>query len=333
MSGRLHIQIVSIAAVSVAALGLAACSSSGSGTGTKSASGKNLQLIVGNASDPFYITMECGAQREAKALGVNLKVGGPPSFTVPGQKPLIDDAIVTKPDALLVAPTDSSKLDSDLQRVQSNGTKIVFVDTSSSDTSLGVSRISSDNVAGGKLAADEIGALVGGKGTVAVISMAKGTSTTDARVQGFDEEMAAKFPNIKLLPEQNDVAATTTAATTFMESDITANPTLVGAFAANTVTAQGAAAGIQHAGKTGKIKLATFDADTPQVQMLQSDTIQVAIAQEPGVEGSDAVQQAVNALEGKPVTANIATPLIAVTRQNMNDSNVKPYIYKNSCGG
>jgi ABC-type sugar transport system substrate-binding protein len=39
---------------------------------------------------------------------------------------------------------------------------------------------------------------------VAVISVAKGVSTTDARVAGFQAEMAAKFPGIKLLPEQND---------------------------------------------------------------------------------------------------------------------------------
>lgn len=335
MPGRLHVQIASLAAVGIAALGLAACSSGSSGksaSGSSGASGKNLQLIVGNASDPFYITMECGAEQEAKKLGVNLKVSGPPSFTVPGQKPLIDDAVVTKPDALLVAPTDASKLDPDLQRVQSNGTKIAFVDTASANSSLGVTRISSDNVAGGKLAADKLGALIGGKGTVAVISMAKGTSTTDARVQGFDAEMAAKFPNIKLLPEQTDVAATTTAATTFMESDIVANSNLAGVFAANTVTAQGAAAGLQHAGKTGKVKMATFDADTPQVQMLQANTIQVAIAQEPALEGTDGVEQAVNALEGKTVTANIATPLIAITKQNMNDSNVAPFIYKSNCG-
>lgn len=336
MPGRLHIRIASLTAIAIAALSVTACSSGGSGnssSSSSSASGKKLQLIVGNASDPFYITMECGAQQEAKKLGVHLKVDGPPSFTVPGQKPLIDDAVVTKPDALLVAPTDASKLDPDLQRVQSNGTKIAFVDTSSSNTSLGVTRISSDNVAGGKLAADKLGALVGGKGTIAVISMARGTSTTDARVQGFDAEIKAKFPGITLLPEQNDVAATTTAATTFMESDIVAHPNLVGAFAANTVTAQGAAAGLQHSGKAGKVKMATFDADTPQVQMLQSNTIQVAIAQEPAVEGADGVQQAVNSLEGKSVTASIATPLIAVTKQNMDDPSVAPYIYKSSCGG
>jgi ABC-type sugar transport system substrate-binding protein len=291
----------------------------------------SMQLIVGNASDPFYVTMECGAEQEAAKLGVSLKVGGPPSFTVPGQKPLIDDVEVTKPSALLVAPTDTSKLDSDLQQVQGGGTKIVFVDTASSDTSLGVSRISSNNMAGGQLAADSLGQLLGGKGTVAVISMAKGTSTTDARVQGFEQEMQAKYPGIKLLAEQNDVAATTTQATTFIESDITANSGLSGVFTANTVTAQGVAAGLQHTSEGGKIKMVTFDAEPAEVQMLQSNVAQLVIAQEPAVEGADGIEQAVDAIQGKPVTASIPTPLIAISSSNLSSN--QQYVYKASTAG
>jgi ribose transport system substrate-binding protein len=326
-------------------LAASACSSSSStttgssspSTGTSSSSaaasaaGKNLQLIVGTKSDDFYVTMECGAKAEAKKLGVNLTVNGPSTFSVPLQKPLIDAVQVTKPDALMIAPTDASALDSDLQRVQSSGTKLIFVDTSSSNTSLGLSRISSDNMAGGKLAADTLGAQLGGKGVVAVISVAKGVSTTDARVQGFQREMAAKYPGIKLLSEQNDDADSVTTATSFIEADISGNPGLNGAFAANVLTAEGVAAGVQHAGKTGKIKLATFDADPTQMTMMQQGTIQLAIAQEPAVEGADAVDQAVNALTGKTVQANIATPLIAVTPQNMNSAAVKPYVYVGSC--
>jgi ABC-type sugar transport system substrate-binding protein len=305
--------------------------SSSTSSSAASAAGKNLELIVGTKSDDFYVTMECGAEAEAKKLGVNLTVNGPSTFSVPLQKPLIDDAIVTKPDALLVAPTDSAALDPDLEKVQNNGTKIVFVDTSSSDASLGISRISSDNAAGGKLAADTLGQMLGGKGTVAVISVAKGVSTTDARVQGFQQEMAAKYPRIKLLSEQNDDADSVTTATSFIEADISGNTGLNGAFAANVVTAEGVAAGVQHAGKTGKVKLATFDADATQMTMMQQGTIQLAIAQEPALEGQDAVEQAVNALTGQTVQANIATPLIAVTPQNMNSASVKPYIYVGSC--
>ena len=103
-------------------------------------------------------------------------------------------------------------------------------------------------------------------------------------------------------------------------------------FAANVITAEGAASGIQHAGKSGKIKLATFDADTAQVADLKNGSLQLAIAQEPALEGADAVQQGLNAIEGKTVTKQIATPLIAVTPQNMNSASIKPYIYASSCG-
>ena len=329
MGSRLTTATAGVAILALAA-SLAACgSSSSSGSGT--AANKHLELIVGTKSDNFYVTMECGAEREAKKLGVSLTVTGPATFSVPEQKPLIDAAEVSKPDALLVAPTDSAALDPDLLRVQHNGTKIVFVDTSSSDSAIGISRISSDNAAGGKLAADKLGALLGGKGTVAVISVAKGVSTTDARVQGFDAEMAAKFPGIKLLPEQNDDADSVTTAAQFIEGDISANPDLGGAFAANVITAEGAAAGIDHAHKSGKVQLATFDADPTQMTMLANGTIQLAIAQEPAVEGADGVEQAVDALGGKPVTKNIATPLIAITPQNMNSPSVKPYIYVSGC--
>ncbi|HMH91052.1 MAG TPA: hypothetical protein VK586_08210 [Streptosporangiaceae bacterium] len=58
----------------------------------------------------------------------------------------------------------------------------------------------------------------------------------------------------------------------------------------------------------------------------------LAIAQEPAVEGADAVQQGLNAIEGKPVTKQIATPLMAITPQNMDSPTIKPFIYASTCG-
>jgi ABC-type sugar transport system substrate-binding protein len=122
-----------------------------------------------------------------------------------------------------------------------------------------------------------------------------------------------------------------TTASSFIEGDITANPNLAGAFAANVITAQGAASGIAHAHKTGNVKLATFDADPTQMSMMHSGTIQLAIAQEPALEGADAVEQGLNAIDGKTVAKTIATPLIAITPTNMNSASIKPYIYASSC--
>jgi ribose transport system substrate-binding protein len=331
MPGRITTAVGGASVVALTVGLVSACGSSSSG-GSSGSAKKTEELIVGTKSDDFYVTMECGAEAEAKKLGVKLTVTGPATFSVPQQKPLIDAAQVSKPNALLVAPTDSQALDPDLLKVKKNGTKIIFVDTSSSNTALGLSRISSNNAAGGKLAADQLAKLIGGKGTVAVIDVAKGVSTTDARVQGFQAEMAAKYPNIKVLPEQNDDADSVTAASSFVEGDISGHPTMNGVFAANVITAEGAASGIQHAGKSGKIKLSTFDADTTQVADLKNGSLQLAIAQEPALEGADAVEQGLNAIEGKTVTKQIATPLMAVTPQNMNSASIKPYIYASSCG-
>jgi ribose transport system substrate-binding protein len=345
MSRVFPASVTGLAAMAVVAVGLSACSSSSSSSTSSSTSssstssstsaaaagaGKTVDLIVGTKSDDFYVTMECGAQAEAAKLGVKLAVNGPADFSVSEQAPILNAIAVAKPDALIVAPTSATALDPELQRIQGEGIKLIFVDTDSSDTSLGLSRITSDNTGGGKLAADSLATAIGGKGTVAVINVMPGISTTDARIQGFDQEMSAKYPNIKVLPVQYDNDSAATAATQ-VEGDITAHPDLSGVFATNVLSAQGAATGVDHSGKSGSVKVATFDADPQQIQALQSNTIQLAIAQDPYLEGEDGVIQAVNALTGKTVTANIGTPLVAITRSNMSQPSVSKYVYVSSC--
>jgi ABC-type sugar transport system substrate-binding protein len=341
MSHRYPALVTGMVAVTAMGMGLAACSSnsssssssassSKSSSSTSSAAGKTLELVVGTKSDDFYVTMECGAEAEAKTLGVNLTVTGPADFTPTEQAPILNAVAVSKPDALIVAPTDENALNPELSRISGEGTKIVFVDTTTSDPSIAVSHITSNNVGGGELAAQNLAQEIGGKGTVAVIDVNPGISTTEARIQGFDEEMKAHYPNITVLSTQYDQDSSATAASE-AASDISAHPNLSGVFATNVLTAEGAATGVQHAGRAGKVKVATFDADPEQMQALQSNAIQLAIAQSPYLEGEDGVLQAVNALTGKPVTANIGTPLEAITRQNMNEPSVQQYVYKSSC--
>jgi ribose transport system substrate-binding protein len=332
MSHRYPALVLGTAALTVLSAGVAACSSSSSGSGSSgsSAAGKHLELVVGTKSDDFYITMECGAEAEAKKLGVNLTVNGPADFSPSEQAPILNAVVASKPDALIVAPTDTKALNPELTRISAAGTKLVFVDTTTSDPSVAVSHITSDNVGGGKLAADALAAQIGGKGTVAVIDVNPGISTTDARIQGFAAEMKAKYPGITVLGTQYDNDSSATAASQ-VTSDIAAHPNLSGVFATNVLSAQGAATGVQHAGKSGTVKVATFDAEPQQIQALHSNTIQLAVAQDPYLEGQDGVDQAVDALTGKPVTANIGTPLVAITPKNVDSASVQQYIYKSAC--
>ena len=348
MAHRKSVRVAGIAVAAVIPMALAACSSGSSGSSSSSttsgssapgtaassaaAAGKsyNVELVVGTKSDDFYVTMECGAMAEAKTLGVNLTVTGPADFSAPEQAPILNAVAASKPDALIVAPTDTKALNPALTRIGNEGVKVVFVDTTTTDPSVAVSHITSDNTGGGKLAADSLAAQIGGKGTVAVINVNPGISTTDARIAGFTAEMKAKYPNITVLGTQYDNDSSATAASQ-VEADITAHPNLSGVFATNVLSAQGAATGIQHAGAAGRVKVATFDAEPQQITALKSNTIQLAIAQSPYLEGQDGVEQAVNALSGKPVSANIGTPLVAITQQNVNSASVQKNIYVASC--
>ena len=353
MARSKSVRVAGIAVAAVIPIALAACSSSSSSTASSpssssaggasssgasgassspAAAGKNynLELVVGTKSDDFYVTMECGAMAEAKTLGVNLTVTGPADFSAPEQAPILNAVAASKPDALIVAPTDTKALNPELSRIANEGVKVVFVDTTTTDPSVAVSHITSDNTGGGKLAADSLATAIGGKGTVAVINVNPGISTTDARIAGFNAEMKAKYPGITVLAVQYDNDSSATAASQ-VEADITAHPNLSGVFATNVLSAQGAATGIQHAGASGKVKVATFDAEPQQITALKANTIQLAIAQSPYLEGQTGVEQAVNALSGKPVTANIGTPLVAITQQNVNSPSVQKNIYVSSC--
>lgn len=333
MYPRARVYVALAAAATLVAAGGCGKSNSGSsggGGGSTDLSSKTVELIVGVKDDPFYITMTCGAKAEAEKLGVKFKSDGSAQWDVSQQRPIIDAVAATKPAGLLISPVDTDALTPDLKQLQDAGSKVVLVDTTVTDSSIGVSRISSDNEAGGKTAADALAKEMGDTGSAIVISVKPGVSTTDARIKGFQNQIKAAHPNITLLPVQYDNDDPAKAAQ-LVQATIAAHPDLGGVFADNVKTAEGVAAGVNQAGKKGKIKISAFDAGPQQVQDLKDGTVQVLIAQDPGSIGVQGVDQAVAAIKGDSVKASIGTTLVAITSENMNDPTVSKYFYKGSC--
>jgi ribose transport system substrate-binding protein len=102
-------------------------------------------------------------------------------------------------------------------------------------------------------------------------------------------------------------------------------------FATNLFSAQGVATGVRQAGKSGTVKVVGFDAGPDQIKQLKAGQVQALVAQKPYDIGQQGVQQAVAALTGKKVTANIGTTSLIITKANVNQPSVKKYIYKASC--
>jgi ribose transport system substrate-binding protein len=285
-------------------------------------------LVAGIASDAFYLTMNKGAQAEAKKLG-NVKVkftGSPAAFSPPTQIPFLNGAIARHPDAILIAPTDKTALISPIQRAISAGIPVATVDTFISKP-IAFTNISTDNLAGGRAAADALVKAIGGSGDVAAISVNPGISTTDQRAQGFAQELK-KYPNVHYLGIQycNDDQ---TKASNQTSALLAAHSNLKGIFAMNVVSGNGVTQAVKAAGKAGKVKLVEFDAGPPQVQALKAGTIDALIAQYPYGIGRQGVFQAYQYVTGHKVgiAKHYGTGSAVITRANVNNPAYQKYLY------
>jgi ribose transport system substrate-binding protein len=324
------------ACLATLALVVAACGSDNNGGGTSSAAStsssggakKNykMTLVAGVKGDEFYITMNCGAQEKAKELGVTLDFQGPDKFDASLQTPVVNAVAAKKPDAVLIAPTDTKAMYAPIKQLSDGGTKVALVDTTLEQADFAVSQIASDNEGGGKAAADTLGKLIGGSGKVFVVNVKPGISTTDARGKGFED--GAKAAGLTYVGQQYDDDDPAKAAS-IVKAELAKNPDLKGIFATNLFSAEGAASGIREAGKLGKVKIVGFDAGPKQVEDLKNGIVQALIAQKPAEIGADGVQQAYNALTGKPTEKQIGTGFVSITKDNLDQN--QDALYKASC--
>lgn len=305
-----------------------ASGASGASSGGGGSKAYKLAFIQGVAGDAFYITMQCGIEAEAKAEGATVTTQGAQKFDPTLQTPVLQSVIATKPDAILIAPTDVSAMQQPIAQAKQQGIKVVLVDTTLTDPSVAESAISSDNLGGGKAAFQAIKQLAPGGGKLLGIGVQPGISTTDARDKGFGDAAKAdsKFTYLGVQYSQNDPAKAASIVNAALQKD----PDIVGIFASNLFSAQGAATGIRQAGKQDKVKIIGFDAGPDQIKALEDGTVQALIAQQPGQIGMDGVKQAILALKGQPTTKDIQTGFTIITKANLATKG-KDAAYKASC--
>ena len=296
-----------------------------------------IALIPGVLADGFYITMHKGADAAAKAVGADLIFQGPASWDVTLQVPVIDAIIARKPAAIMVAPVDKTQLIKPLRKAFDAGITVVCVDTfigngvfqtGSGDADFPISYVASDNVLGGRIAGRALAKAIGDKGKVYVSNVKPGVSTTDQREEGFKLEMKT-HPNIEVLETQfNDDDSNKAAAQA--QAVMGRVPDLAGIFGANLFSATGAANGVKQAGKTGKVKIAAFDAPEEIVGHLKDGTFTLTIAQHPAEIGYFGLIAAYAHITGNPVPTAIGTGFTVMTKDNIDDPNVAKFIYKSS---
>ncbi len=295
-------------------------------TATASAEGK-VSLVLGVKGSPFYQALQCGAQAKAKELGLTLSVSAPDQFAADSQIPVVNAVTATKPDVAIIVPTDTQALVAPMKDLAGRGAKVVTVDQTINDTSFVQTQILTDNEAGGKMAAEDMNDLIGGKGKVLVITQPPGSAAQDARVTGFEEKIKT-YSGIEYLGPQYQSDDPQKAAE-IVTSALSAHPDLAGIFSTNDQGAIGAITGLRQAGAAGRVKVIAYDAATAEVNAFKNGTIHALIAQDPKQEGEVAMEVAAKLIKGESLPKITMTDIVSIKAGDTKSA--EKYEYKADC--
>jgi ribose transport system substrate-binding protein len=158
---------LAVALTGVLALSLSACNrgddgaDTGSGTaGGGEGGGESLTLAVSTLNNPFFISLRDGAQAAADEAGVELEVVDAQNDAATQQNQLAN-AATQQADAVIINPVDSEAAAAAVTPVQEADIPVIAVDRSVEGKEVN-STVSSDNVAGGRQAADALAAIADG---------------------------------------------------------------------------------------------------------------------------------------------------------------------------
>ena len=268
--------------------------------------------------------MNDGAQAEAKKLGAKVTWQGPATFEAAPQITILDAVLASKPDFLLVAPTDVQALIAPLKQFGSHNVPVMTVDTDVTAKGVRLGNVTSNNRLGGKLAAQFLSRT---SPVVAYVGEQRGVFTTDERWKGFEQEIK-KHKGIKYVGAQFGADDPNTA-TSIVNALLARYPNLTGIFASDTAYGQGAAVAVQNAGKAGKVKIIAFDAEPDEVTALKRGLIQALIVQKAYDMGVKAVQDAVAYLKtGKKPPALTTPTYVIATKANIGKPGIAKYVYR-----
>ncbi|NEE33113.1 substrate-binding domain-containing protein, partial [Streptomyces sp. SID7982] len=132
--------------------------------------------------------------------------------------------------SIIVNPVDSDAVGPGVRSANKADIPVIAADrgVNKADTA---TLVASDNVAGGKLAADALADKLGGKGSIVILQGTAGTSASRERGAGFAEGLKA-YPDIKVVAKQ-PADFDRTKGLDVMTNLIQSHPGVTGVFAEN----------------------------------------------------------------------------------------------------
>ena len=263
-------------------------------------------LSVSTLNNPFFVSLRDAIVADAEAKGYEIIVVNAQddaATEISG----IEDLIQQNVDVLLVNPTDSAAVSSAVQSANNAGIPVITIDRSA-DKGEVETLITSDNVAGGEMAADYILENIGEDAKVAEIEGIAGASATRERGKGFHQIADDHLQIVASQPADFD----RTKGLTVMENTLQGNGDIQAVFAHNDEMALGALEAIKAAGKD--IVVIGFDGVEDAIASVEAGELTATIAQQPDLMGQEAVSAVEKVLNGEKLEEIIKVPLELKTK-------------------
>lgn len=295
-------------AVAVVVGGVSYFNSGSSGGTTK------VGMSLSTLNNPFFVQMKDGAQAEAKKAGIDLTVTDAQN-DASQQANQLQNFTSSGVSSIIVNPVDSDAVGPGVRSANKADIPVIAADRGVNKADA-ATLVASDNVAGGKLAADALADKLGGKGSIVILQGTAGTSASRERGAGFAEGLKA-YPGIKVVAKQ-PADFDRTKGLDVMTNLVQSHPDITGVFAENDEMALGAVKALGSKAGTS-VSVVGFDGTPDGLKAVEAGTLYASVAQQPSELGRIAVQNAVKAAKGEKVEKTVKVPVKVVTRENVAD--------------
>jgi ribose transport system substrate-binding protein len=284
-----------------------------------------IAVIPKGTTHEFWKSIHAGAKKaemELKAQGVNVQViwKGPLKEDDREQQiQVVENFIAQRVSGIVLAPLDKRGLVAPVESAARGKIPVVVID-SGIESKTPASFIATDNREGGRIAARELGKMLGGKGNVIMVRLQVGSASTEDREEGFLEVMKKDFPGIRLLSTDQHAGPTRDTAKRVAENLLNRFGRQVnGIFCCNESSGAGMLLALRDAGLAGgKVKFVAFDSGEMLNAGLLAGDVQGLVVQNPMKMGYLGVKTMVDVLQGKKVQPVVDTGVGFVTKENFH---------------
>jgi ribose transport system substrate-binding protein len=279
------------------------------------AEGEKIALITMDSIDQHWVSLNAGAQEEAKAEGVTVDYMAPNTKDDAQQIECVNNAIAGGYQAIIVAANGPDAISGSIKEAQSQGIKIIYVDSPANVPA--EATFSTDNNAGGAKAGEELKKALEDKGVtsgkIGIINTNAASQSTLDREEGFRGVFDdTDFEVLETQYSEGDAAKSQTIAENFMTQGV------VGIFGTNEGCTTGTGNALKASGSDAVLGVG-FDKSDTILNLVKDGYLVCTIAQNPDVMGREGVKAAVKAINGEDLGGEVVDTGVSVINQDIVD--------------